>query len=767
MYSTFLRFFHIHDLPFARFSGTSNCCTSSKHLGAQKLSNEEDVEANGSCIKSHDTASLHVPNHITSNNNLRKHKGLDAGLDSDQLPLLLPVKVESMLTGRSMQKTRPNTISSFAFSGSPADEWPRSASLARSNSFTITGRPFKYQRTDSFPGDPSDFVQSSTPSIPPSIVVEGADHNDDVVTSDEERSRAGSAVEYCLSKYLDSTPKQHEVYSSIFGNRPKSSRRRSVTKRLPDNIKRSGSVHIQRQASMLILAERRKSMTMQIAGFGETFAYFNEICNDRRALPRAHAALGVKKKVEARKQRISDGSSRVSACSVDLLKAPDVNTSEEGTFMRRPRLHSQNAIDMNDDYNGIDKEDASNRYSNNSDTNSHVSSVRYSAEHSTVKKLSKETRHDDYGHEVVTIPRKFPSLMAEPVKVSALKISRRKLMPLREGPVNFPKYSDKSETESRSSICRTPLGSIDEVEENDYFDSQREPTRVPGILKSSIKQIQPFGEDRSEVADWLRKNSNMLDMSSEQSDSDSTAKGSVVSIRGEKCVGVSDASKSAEKFMPVGYNEDYDTDDEVSAAFDVNEKTNSIKVIKDPPKVGLDGAILNDHAIHFSDEPGHLKKPKILESSSDVLTDKFGHLSAGIAAKTSNPKTFSNAMYMIANANNDSVSKVGKISSLSPNPIYRSSKDSWKARSSEEFPTEHDALLVSQSSSSRPSKRTSIRRSSSCEFEFDPSESTNDIAKIRSLRRKSKKQKMETKTDQKATEKTKLVASNTTNETEM
>ena len=761
----------MHDLlPFARFSGTSNCCLSSKHLGAQKLSNEEDVEANGSCVKSHDTTPLNSPNHMTSNNNLRKHKGLDAGLDSDQLPLLLPVKVESMLTGRSLQKTRPNTISSFAFSGSPTDEWPRSASLARSNSFTITGRPFKYLRTTSLPGDPSEFVQSSIPSIPPTIVVDGTDHSEDLVTSDEERSRAGSGVEYCLSKYLDSTPKQHEVYSSIFGNRPKSSRRRSVTKRLPDNIKRSGSVHIQRQASMLILAERRKSMTMQIAGFGETFAYFNEICNDRRGLPRAHAALGVKKKVEAKKQRISDGSSRVSAYSVDLLKPPDVNTGEEGILMRRSRLHSQNAIDMNDDYNGIDKEDGSNRHSNNSDANSQVSSVRYAAEHSTIKKSSKETRNDDYGHEVITIPRKFPSLMAEPVKVSALKISRRKLMPLREVPVSFPKYSDKSETESRSSICRTPLGSIDEVEENDYFESQREPSRVPGILKSSIKQSQQFGEDHSEVADWLRKNSNILDISSEQSDSDSTAKGSVVSIRGEKCVGVNDAKKSAENFMPVGCNENYDTDDEVSAAFDVNENNNSIKIIKEPPKVELDGVVLDDYGVHFNGKLENLKKPKVLDASSDALTDRFGHLSAGTAAKSSNPKTFSNAMYVIANANNDNVSRVGNtrnISSLNPNPIYGSSKGSWKARSSEEFPTEYNALLVSESSSSRPSKRTSIRRSSSCEFEFDPSESTNDIAKIRSLRRKSKKQKMETRNDQKSTEKIKLVASSTVNETEM
>ena len=400
----------------SRFSVTKSCCTSPTHEKMQRLINEEDVEANGSCVKARDMTSLDnsIP---TVNNNLRQHKNLDAVLDSDRLPLFLPVKVESMLTGRAAQKTRPKTISSFLVSEPPpTDDWNKGAALMRSNTFTYTGRPLKYQHKSPLGGDPSENDTPSSTSSRPTVLIDHDDHNDNSIRSDEERSRTESEVEPCMSKYLDSTPKQHEVYSSVFGNRPKSTRRRSVTKRLPDEVRRSESVHIQRQASMLILAERRKSMTLQIAGFGETFSYFNEICSDRRNMPRGHAALGVKKKIEAKKhQRASDASSRVSATdSVDLLRVADINASEDSIVVRRSRLLSQNAIDLHDDRSAGDIEDANNRLSNSSDSKFQVPSVKYPAENSILKKSSLDSRQDEFSQ--ISIPRKFPSSVTEQLK---------------------------------------------------------------------------------------------------------------------------------------------------------------------------------------------------------------------------------------------------------------------------------------------------------------------------------------------------------------
>ena len=743
---------------------------------------EEDVEANGSCIKSRDITSLNT-SISTVNNNLKKQKSLDAVLDGDRLPLLLPVNVESMLTGRAAKKTRPNTISSFAVAESPTGDWSKGTDLMRSNTFTYTGRPLKYQRKSPLgDDDPSEIATSSSTSSRPTVVVDQDDHNDDSFRSDEERSRTESEIEPCWSKYLDSTPKQHEVYSSVFGNRPKSTRKRSVTKRLPDNVRRSSSVHIQRQASMLILAERRKSMTLQIAGFGETFSYFNEICNDRRNTPRRHAALGVKKKVEAKKhQRVSDAS-RVSATdSVDLLKVPDISSSEDSIVLRRSRLISQNAIDILDDRSAADIEDSNKRLSNNSDSKFQVPSFKFSPDNSILKKSSLDGRQDDFSQ--ISIPRKFPSSVSEPVKVSALKISRKKLMPVREIPVNRPKFTEP-ETDSRSSICRTPLGSIDEVEEeSEYFGSQRLPKKRPGILKSTLKEMRHLnyaGGDRLEVAEWLQKNQGIFDEYSEQSDSDSTAKGSVIDTRGDKSVDLNDAVRGPEKYFPAGCKENYDTDEEVSAAFIALGENKSNRGVKDTRKIELDGLRSNDSGICSSfiripdnnDEYGNLNEPELLDTRIGKTADGLNQSTAiGITVTNPSPKTFSNAMYMVDSKESDALaplnsklyeSKSEKRSSLSPNPFHGSSRDSWKTRSNEEFFIEQDSPLEKKASSYREIKGATLRRSSSCEFEFDAPASIvdNDITKIRSLRRQSKKKKIETKVIRQSSEGTKSKTAN-------
>ena len=768
-----------------RLSEANSCCTPSKTGKTRRLINEEeDIEANGTCIRSHDAKSVDTSNPVLRSNAV-KNRSVDTDLESDHLPLLLPVRVDSMLTGRAAKKTRPNTISSFTVSEPPVKEWDKGAPLVRSHSFTYTGRSPRHQRKNSFEGDASEYAKTSSTSIPPTIIVDHIDQNEDLGRSDEERSRTESEIEPCLSKYLDSTPKQHEVYSSVFGNRPKRTRKRSVTKVLPENVRRSGSVHIQRQASMLILAERRKSMTLQIAGFGETFAFFNEICNDRKITPRGHAALGVKKKIEARRhQRASDGSSRVSTDSADLLKVPDINTSEESILVRRPRLLSQKSIDIQDERNATDKEDANSRYSSNSMSQYPISSLKSPAENSIIKKSSSDGRQEDYSHDLASIPRKFPSSVTEPVKVSALKISRKKLMPLREEPVSYPKFAEKSETESRSSICRTPLGSIDEVEEeNEYFGTEVA-KRVPALTKSSLKAAQPIsyvGEDRSEVADWLRKNTSIFEQHSEQSDSDSTAKGSVVDIKGEKSVDLDDANAYPEKYMPVGYKENYDTDEEVSAAFLTVRDSKSKRGIKDARKTEPDGLRSKDSGIcsgfiripdkDSSDELGNLNEAEVLDAREDKSAGGINRATVvDITLTNPSPKTFSNAMYMIDNTdidsendslaplnNNNYQSKEESRRCLNPNLLYGPSKVSWKTRSNEEFCTEHERLLENGISSFSESVGTNIRRSSSCEFEFDNSESIvdNDIAKIRSLRRKSKKQKMETKNGLQSSEKRK------------
>ena len=763
---------HIMLLLFSiRFSDIYDRYKSSRHGKVQRLIDEKDIEANGSCIKSPDTSILNTSFNISNpqtNNYINKHKSFDTDSNSDRLPLLLPVKVEPMLTGRSAQRNRPNTISEFALSDNLAGNQGKGTSVTRSNTFTYTGRPQKYQNNAlTVKHQPE---TSSKTSVVPSIVVENATQDDDPISMDEERSRAESESEICVSKYLDSTPKQHEVYSSVFGNRPKSTRRRSVTKRLPENVKRSESVHIQRKASMLILAERRKSMTMQIAGFGETFAYFNEICSDKRPIPRRHAALGVKRKVEAkRQQRVSDGSSRASVNSVDLLKVPDINITDENVPMRRSRLLSQNAIDLPDDKIVTNKEDFHQKYLNNQDLQFHV----------PLPKNSVENRHDSY--DVASAPRKLSSGIAEPVKVSALKISRKKLVPLSEVPENHSKFSEKWETESRSSMCRTPLGSIDEVEEdNEYFGSQRLPKRGPAIRKTSLQEAQEvhyFSEDFSEVADWLRKNSKTFIKDSEQSDSDSTTKGSVIGCNRDESCDAREVVEYTEKYLPMDLRDNFDTDEEIATAFHARKDTE--KVTKEPIIV-TDGLRSNDSGISSGfiricekeEDSGYVN---VRETELPGKNGSQGNLGpsavVGIAISSPSPKTFSNALYMIDNNeniswsvtnSNDCGNKTSSGENLKPNSSFITPKDLWETRSNDEFSTEHDSLVEKDTPSCKDSlaKGGHIRRTSSCEFEYDAQESVgdNDIAKIRSLRRKSKKRKIESNSNHQSCEKTKYKA---------
>ena len=68
--------------------------------------------------------------------------------------------------------------------------------------------------------------------------------------------------------------------------------------------RRQESVHLQRQASMLILEEKRKSMSAQLVGFGNTFGYGHEPwrkVNRTQSNLRRTAMYGAKRKIEAKK----------------------------------------------------------------------------------------------------------------------------------------------------------------------------------------------------------------------------------------------------------------------------------------------------------------------------------------------------------------------------------------------------------------------------------------------------------------------------------
>lgn len=742
-----------------------------KQVDARKLIDDTDIEANGNCLKAHD-ASLREKSPYSLNEEVRgdikKHNNL-AGLNTEHLPMLLPVKVEPMLTGRVSQKNRPKTIAEFAISDSLMETQMKRTPVARSNTFTSTGRPIKYQH--STPTEPIGDGRIHTQPDIPKIFVENVRQNDDIESSEEERGRTDSEIDVCLSKYLDSTPKQHEVYSSVFGNRPKSTRRRSVTKRLPENVKRSESVHIQRKASMLILAERRKSMTAQLAGFGETFLYYNEVCNDKKPVARRHAALGVKRKVEVKKQRASDGSSRASVTSADLLQVPDSSRLDESVPpppTRRSRLVSQFSIDVPDSNSQVEQHE---RKATNPDLiQFHVPEFR--PENQALKNASQDKIQDNCGYEIA--PRKASTGMSEQVKVSALKISRKKLVPLNEAPEVNAKYSDKFETESRSSLCRTPLGSIDEVEEdNDYFTPNRSRTRGVGVRKTSLQEAQQvhyFSENFSEITNWLRKNSNTFNEENELSDSGSTTKGSVVAINRTESVSPRDVARTAGDYLPTDVK-DNDTDEEVFNAFHTKGgKSRDSGCTGDTRGFHVEGNNFIGSRNSFGLEQVSDKvteKSNAVMSGKEVLDKGMGNgvaeqnsLCPAVTVSSPSPKTFSNALYRVSN--NQPEIEAGKINLQNGNhqfdtlncghSIGSHNKELWETRSNEELFTEHERLLGSENTPSvtmmdacTNSKPAIIRRTSSCEFEFDGSETNfdNDIVRIRSLRRKSKKRKME------------------------
>lgn len=738
-----------------------NVCNSSKHEDTERLIRKKDVEsANGSCLRTTDVqlkdAKSHDPTDNT-NNNVKKRKSLIA-IEMESLPFMLPVKAEPMLTGRLAHETRPNTIAAYSVSESLEMERAKSSRVTRSNSFTCTGRPVMYESNVANNREMSE----ETRNIPviPTITVGNSQHPGYPALSDDENCPPERESDLCLSNYLDSIPKHHEVYSSVFGDRPKNVRKRSVTKRLPENVKRSGSVLIQRKASMLILAERRKSMTLQIAGFGETFSYYNEVCNDKKPVPRRHVSMGAKRKIEMkRQQRVSDGSSRASVSSVDYLKIPDISIGNEQVNERRPRLLSQNAIDIPDykeqeDADGINSLD----FQLQVPCGKNIGNKPKRGSLDSRQNSSSFANHD-------LLPRRIPGGVPEPVKVSALKISRRKLVSPTETPESHARFSDKYETDSRSSLCRTPLGSIDEVEEgNSSVESQAASTRKTAV--GEAQQTNCFSKDFAEVTNWLRKHSKEISEGNKQSDSDVTTTESVVDDNQPRSADLGDIIGNNERPSMIGLSENDDTDEEVYLAFHNPLKENKKKDVPtkndNEPITSSDQANSNDIGSCFlTVEDGNEGENNIIAKDIKRTNDAVLPNSLGLStAVLKRPKIFSNALYSISNG------ALGTMETKKHDKRVSSSRmNSLETRSNEELSTEQDRarqLSVKEndhsSSLSRKdaaSKAARIWRTSSCEFDFDDVENVadNDIVRIRSLRRKSKKQKMEKKTKRHAKEK--------------
>eukprot|EP00112_Aurelia_sp_Birch-Aquarium-sp1_P014336 Seg3086.2 transcript_id=Seg3086.2/GoldUCD/mRNA.D3Y31 product="ABC transporter G family member 1" protein_id=Seg3086.2/GoldUCD/D3Y31 len=771
---------------------TPRCSRSRSEHGdeTKSLVENKDIEANGNCITATDFAMKNF--HHTKNTEMASCEGETRNRSrslnnvDDVIPLLMPVKVDPMLTARVSSRPRPQTIS--VMPSLETNEGLKKRSVAaRSSSFTYTQRPAQYANIITKQVDKNRNTQSLVP-VPQIVLIK-----DEEDVSADRRSRSDS--EACLSKYLDTTLKTHEVYCSVSSGRPKSSRKRSIAKRLPDNVKRSESVHIQRKATMLILAEKRKSFTAQITGFGQTFTYLNEVYPERKPQPRKQLTIGAKRKVEIKRQhRGSDGSGRDSVASIDLLKVPDVTNPEEltATHMRRSRLCSQQAIDVPDNVETTTRNLKANNESTDDEPNvqyrkpmipvnatTGVGYTRTMNDKLSLNDRIDENRFEPSGNNKARQEsfvsrrqqplnsRKAEKQIAEPVKVSALKISRRKFVPLREPAEVLTHLSEKFDVESRSSACRSPLGSIDELEE-DVKDSSGEEERArgkkPARRKTSLSKAQQqnnFSENFSEITKWLRQSSRALNEGDELSDCDSKTKscGEDSGYHAEfKAVG-NTTSETDNGVIGVSIAED-DIDEEISRAFSkpipelVRPKMFSEKLQKSALLPNFT-SLLNPpipRTRDFSKCP--VKKPPLPMTSLNITVS------------TPSPKTFSNALFISSHGSQDSFVdiNVNENSSISArcNDFSRMvsdtlavKRDSWETRSNEELTSERFTNRFGLEISETPeiqkrkgsrNKCGNIRRSNSFEFDldsFDTKKST-DIVKVRSFRRKRKKQKMET-----------------------
>ena len=756
----------------------------------QRLFYSKDVEANGDCGR--ETKSLLAGNpddSLIKDKSLSKRRQNDS--DPDLYPLLLPVEVEPMLTARVRVKERPKTISVFT-SSDLGEENAKKTPVLRPSSFTCTDWPLKVVSTACKQSEPtvkqSKFRRRNAVQLP-GIVIEdaGVDEDNGHYSTRRERSdTCETEPDSCLSRYLDTILKSHEVYCSVSGGRPKSSRRRSVTKRLPDEVKRSESVHIQRKASMLILAERRKSMTAQITGFGQAFTYLNEIGMDRKPVARKNMSVGAKRKVEIRKQqRTSDGSLRSSGGSNEHLKVPDSLpvSAVSPVEIRRSRMLHQLAIDIPDENSNclVGKQDISLLYQDSSNFDEKVPSgdsgsiqTGFCNEFKQSGSLRDPIRKSSSGQS----SRNSCGKTVEPIKISALKISRKKFVPLKDHADDHVRGADRFDAESRSSVCRTPLGSIDETEEDEeYSVADLERRRAVLLRRGSLQKAQQnhhFSENFSEITKWLRQSSQVLNEDDELSDDVACHKNSSVT----RVVLANEFQLDSEQ------DDAYDAeiDAEISRAF-AQDKIAVTAPVTDESTVSSEGPKSSDSGIRsgFSEYIGGCK---YLESkcSKNSLQNPTGHEpdtvvatstkaifipvpSIVVTAGSISPRSFSNALFLEEHGTGDAVPQRVTAKPL-PSANVKSIKNdisleakhlAWETRSNEEFSTDGydhierdtqisaDDIVLENSAASE--KLTNFRRSSSCEFDFDGAEANVDldITRIRSLRRKCKKRKMETK----------------------
>eukprot|EP00794_Sanderia_malayensis_P009961 gene9961-10981_t len=707
----------------------------------KKLISNKDVEANGNCLPLGE---------ITQTRNDSSKIAEKRNSSQNFLSNMLPIKVEPMLAARSFARVRPSTFSAY-----PGEtEVKREATVSRSHSINERSSSLKKSSNEYKEFESSSKTSREVNAVSPRFIFSD---NNGVVSRERSESSVSTDNHRYLSKYIDVMAKPHEVYCSAYSKHTKKTRRRSVGKRLPDDVRRSESVHIQRQASMLILAEKRKSMTAQLTGFGHLFAYSNELSGEaarKPTAPRRHAACGaVKRKIDTKRNRESSASELTSGASLDHLAIAEPSEEEATKSVsyphrnRRPIIRRQDAMgysdeDSNEGSNG-EEEGTSDRNGQETRWNDSRTPMGLSSERRGRNNAERhqENISTDFSPRALPFTEKFlggnsrltttgtnreePS--TEPVKVSSLKISRsRRLVSAKTDDLG-QRFADRYcefVGENRSLSCLESLGSIDELDEDDEEDvkhalvgedklaggeSDGEVAAVfmatENIRRSPLSQKSKLNatlaNDFCEVSDWLQKNS----------------------LEG------------------VGLTQGDDDFDEKSAAPRADENNSKVERRKR----------LEAPSIPFA-APSHLEGVKLVKSGEkEAPSGPPG--SPGIA------KMFSNAVYIMQEKiEEDARSKLDSTGSDASNELTMATRSndeltSFAATSSlaanEHFYDVNKSATFCKREKKKNKNRSSLRKSNSFEFDLDKCEknesklSNNDVVKTRSFRRMAKKRQFE------------------------
>ena len=426
--------------------------------------------------------------------------------------LSLPVIVKPMLTGRIRKGTRPNTVS-----GLPERNTDRQVTISRSKTFnfptkfTLDCETYKMKSLESNKQHGQNSIDHQQII---KIIVQDVDSGSVRLSNSSDTStNRDSGVP---SKYIDVVPKPHKVFCSLSSAKNVRKKKNSSGKvnKVGKTARRQESVHLQRQASMLILEEKRKSMSAQLVGFGNTFGYGHEPWRKVNRTPsnvRRTAMYGAKRKIEAKKNFL-----RPNSAGEDFERPYEKRLSNHSRDSRESGGTNDDNMDQNDlsdlEFNEFVlalKNDYRNEMEEleGSDAASELCSLITSTfrddEDNDDRKLDKRKsdRSDDVfsdnpdiveagvyeydsGNLVLSSSsddNQSPSTRVhsfepvnkglgnktnisrtevEPVQVSSLKIPRKKSL------VNVVKpEANIFEGEYLPSLSRTPLGSIDELDE--------------------------------------------------------------------------------------------------------------------------------------------------------------------------------------------------------------------------------------------------------------------------------------------------------------